>query len=181
MGAQVLASEAVTCPALLLSCLAGLQLPLACLLLIINSVLLYAGYSRVQRSNQNRSSRQGPTSTSACLLWWRWTLVVLINPALGGAAKQKHRQRQPQPQRAALTANSAASAAVQRSAAQHRRWCSTKCGRYWAASRSQRSTASCVLPLAPAIGGDPIPDPGSRAAAGWRAQNSTTAGRALAV
>lgn len=42
MGAQVLASEAVTCPALLLSCLAGLQLPLACLLLIINSVLLYA-------------------------------------------------------------------------------------------------------------------------------------------
>ena len=53
--------------------------------------------------------------------------------------------------------------------------------RYWAASRSQRSTASCVLPLAPAIGGDPIPDPGSRAAAGWRAQNSTTAGRALAV
>lgn len=128
MGAQVFASEAVTCPALLLSCLAGLQLPLACLLLIINSVLLYAGYSRVQRSNQNRSSRQGPTSTSACLLWWRWTLVVLINPALGGAAKQKHRQRQPQPQRAALTANSAASAAVQRSAAQHRRWGSTKCG-----------------------------------------------------
>jgi hypothetical protein len=42
MGAQVFASEAVTCPALLLSCLAGLQLPLACLLLIINSVLLYA-------------------------------------------------------------------------------------------------------------------------------------------
>lgn len=42
MGVQVFASEAVTCPALLLSCLAGLQLPLACLLLIINSVLLYA-------------------------------------------------------------------------------------------------------------------------------------------
>lgn len=181
MGAQVLASEAVTCPALLLSCLAGLQLPLACLLLIINSVLLYAGYSRVQRSNQNRSSRQGPTSTSACLLWWRWTLVVLINPALGGAAKQKRRQ--------AETATASAGGAhrklgcFSRSAAQ--RSTAPPLGqhkvRYWAASRSQRSTASCVLPLAAAIGGDPIPDPGSRAAAGWRAQNSTTAGRALAV
>jgi len=46
--------------------------------------------------------------------------------------------------------------------------------RHWTASRSQRSTASCVPSAA-------IPDPGSGAAAGWRAQNSTTAGRALAV
>jgi hypothetical protein len=81
MGAQVFASEAVTCPVLLLSCLAGLQLPLACLLLIINSVLLYATYLYSLRVCSARTvvpGREGPTctstSTSACcggggLLW----------------------------------------------------------------------------------------------------------------
>ena len=131
MGAQVFASEAVTCPALLLSCLAGLQLPLACLLLIINSVLLYAGYSLRVCSARTRTVVPGraphPHQLACCgggLLWCSSILHLV-----GQRNRNTGRDRlQPQPQRAALTANSAASAAVQRSAAQHRRWCSTKCG-----------------------------------------------------
>jgi hypothetical protein len=112
--------------------------------------------SRVQRSN--RSSRQGPTftststSTSACCggggLLWCCSLAKGQSSDWRAHSTAGNRDRdsgQPQPQRAALTANSAASAAVQRSAAQcstaqHRRWGSTKV-RYWAASRSQRSAA----------------------------------------
>ena len=163
-GAQVFASEAVSCPALLLSCLAGLQLPLACLLLIINSVLLYAActfYSLRVWSARTRTvvPDRAPhdTSTSACCggggLLWCWARSVF-----GGAlmhwccVPHSTAERQPQPQRPALTANSAASAAVQRSAAQHRRWCSTKCG---TGQRRVRSAAPRRVCSSHPIGGDP--------------------------
>ena len=158
--------------------------------------------SRVQRSN--RSSRQGPTftststSTSACcggggLLWccslakgqssdWRawWCPTApqetetetAASHSLSGRRSPQTRLLQPQ------------CSAVQRSAAQHSTaaGAAQKCG---TGQRRVRSAAQhcvvCTVTRTPTIAA--IPDPGSRsrAAAGWRAQNSTTAGRALAV
>lgn len=144
MGAQVLASEAVTCPALLLSCLAGLQLPLACLLLIINSVLLYAGYSLRVCSARTRTVVPGraphPHQLACCggggLLWCS-SILHLVGQRNRNTGRDSHSlsgRRSPQtrllqPQCSAAqhsTAAGAAQSAVLGSvafAAQHRVVC----------------------------------------------------------
>jgi hypothetical protein len=168
MGAQVFASEAVTCPVLLLSCLAGLQLPLACLLLIINSVLLYATYLYSLRVCSARTVVPGRAPHSHPHPHPHQLAVVEVDscgaavlqrasPVTGGlGGAPQHRRKQRQRQRPATASAGGAHrklgcfsrSAAQCSAVQHST--APPLGQHKSAVlgsvafAAQRSTASCV-------------------------------------